>query len=133
MTPGRLSSAPNNLHHEQYSSLINRRQAELGADAAALAQDSEGSLLAIVSSRERAASRRAEAAAYLRQPRYALRFLTAGRVVYVGAEKSAEISAEKSAEERGWGVVLGWRHERNAPLDADGEAPPDADARCAEI
>ena len=47
--------------------------------------------------------------------------------MHVGAEKSAEKSAEIS-EERGWGAVLGWWHDRHASLGPDGEAPADADA-----
>ena len=61
------------------------------------------------------------------QPKYALRFLQPGRLVLVAGEGGGESGGGESGEsgggggggERGWGVVVGFRHGSHASLTAD--------------
>jgi ATP-dependent RNA helicase DOB1 len=91
-----------------------RRRSAVQIEAQGLSQPNEPQLRELLQLRSAIAAQIRALSRYVHQPRFVLHFLQPGRVLLVGGLEG------EAADERGWGVLLGWRHERYA---TDGTAP----------
>jgi ATP-dependent RNA helicase DOB1 len=85
-----------------------RRRSALQIQAQRLTQPNEPQLRQLLRVRTDIAAQSRALSRFVRDPRFVLRFLQPGRVLFLGGADA------NAAEERGWGVLLGWRNEPRA-------------------